>query len=420
MSYAQFERYPLAHWARGLKHSALQEMLLAGSRPGILSLAMGLPAAELFPAAAFSEALTKVLASNPRALQYGPPFQPLKKHVVTLMAKRGVSCSEEQVFLTSGAQQGTNLLARLLLEQGSQVIVEEKLYPGFQQVLQPYEPEILPVPTDLDTGMDVDAVEGLLKDGARPALIYAIPDGHNPLSVSMSVEKRRRLVKLAKDYCVPILEDDPYGFLSYEENTEPLIAFENQWVFYVGTFSKILAPALRTGWLVVPEALVSLLATVKEATDINIAPLNQPAIAAYLDTGEFDEHLSMLKREYRLRRDAMIDSLELLMPEDTRFQKPACGLFVWVELPPGIDSGDLLARAIAEEQLVFVPGHGFSTADRPCPKNSLRLNFSSNSVDRITDGIERLARVLNRQQPGPIISAQCHKAAQKAQQIEAN
>jgi 2-aminoadipate transaminase len=346
-----------------------------------------------------------VLATDPRALQYGPPFQPLKKHVIKLMEKRGVFCREEQVFLTSGAQQGTNLLAGLLLEHGSRVIVEEKLYPGFQQVLQPYEPEIFTVATDLATGMDVDAVERLLHDGLRPALIYVIADGHNPMAVSMSREKRRHLTRLARRYRVPILEDDPYGFLSYEENVEPLLALESDWVFYVGTFSKILAPALRTGWLIVPESLGNLLATVKEAADINIAPLNQRAISAYLDTGVFDEHLEMLKREYRIRRDAMLSALELLMPEGARWEKPACGLFVWVELPAGVDSSELLVKAISEEQLVFVPGQGFSTAERPCPKNSVRLNFSSNSVDRIAEGIKRLARALDRHQARPMISA---------------
>jgi 2-aminoadipate transaminase len=388
---------PFAKWTRGLKHSALQDMLVAGSRPGVLSLALGLPAAELFPAAAYSEAITKVLAGDPRALQYGPPFQPLKKHIVALMAQRGVLCREEQVFLTAGAQQGTNLLARLLLEQRSQVIVEEKMYPGFKQVLQPYEPHILIVPTDLATGMDVDAVERLLFGGARPALIYAIADGHNPLAVSMSREKRERLASLARRYRVPIIEDDPYGFLFYESNAQPpLLAFDSEWVFYVGTFSKILAPALRTGWLVVPESLINLLATVKEAADINTAPLNQRAISAYLDTGLLDEHLSMLRREYRTRRDAMLQSLESLMPDDTRWQQPASGLFVWVELPAEVDSGALLAQAIAEEQLVFVPGYTFNITEGPCLKNSVRLNFSNQSVDRIADGIARLARVLNR------------------------
>jgi 2-aminoadipate transaminase len=378
-------------------------LLVAGSRPGILSLAMGLPAADFFPAAAYSEALAKVLATDPRALQYGPPFEPLKKQIVKLMEMRGVWCREEQVFLTSGAQQGTNLLARLLMEQGSQVIVEEKLYPGFQQVLQPYQPEILTVPTDPATGIDVDAVERLLRDGAEPALIYVISGGHNPLSVSISREKRIRLAKLARRYCVPIVEDDPYGFLSYEENAEPLVAFENEWVFYVGTFSKILAPALRTGWLIVPPSLVSLLATVKEAADINIAPLNQRAISHYLDTGLFDEHLSMLRREYRKRRDAMLEALELMMPDDAHWQTPDCGLFIWVDLPSGVDSGALLAQAIDQEQLVFVPGHSFSTANRPCAKNSVRLNFSSNPVDQLTEGVTRLVRVLARHRFGPMI-----------------
>lgn len=388
----------LATWARELKHSALQDMLVDGSRPGILSLALGLPAAELFPVEPYSEAVKHVLSSDPRALQYGPPYEPLKKHIVKLMAQRGVNCRPEQIFLTAGAQQGTNMLARLLVEQHSQVIVEEKTFTGFQQVLEPYQPEILTVPTDLATGMDVDAVEKLLVAGARPALIYAIADGHNPLAVSMSREKRIKLAKLARRYQVPVIEDDPYGFIAYNGYEEPpLCAFDNEWVFYVGTFSKIMAPALRTGWLVVPESLVTFLATVKESTDINTAPLSQRAISAYLDAGHLDQHLSELKVEYRKRRDAMIDALIKEMPEGTRWQKPGSGLFVWVELPSDVHTGELLRRAIDEEQLVFIPGHAFAVNGHECPKNSMRLNFSNNSVDRLSDGVARLARVLKRQ-----------------------
>lgn len=410
MSYAHTVSQPesfLAKWTRGLHRSALQDMLTAGSRPGVLSLALGLPAAELFPAAAYAEAVAKVLAGDPRCLQYSPPFQPLKKHVVALMAKRGVTCREEQVFLTAGGQQGMNLLARLMLEQGSQVIVEEKVYPGFRQVLEPYEPEILTVPTDPATGMDVDAVEQLLSGGARPAMIYAITDGHNPLAVSMSRDKRERLAKLARQYRVPIIEDDPYGFLFYENDAEPpMLSFEDEWVFYVGTFSKIMAPALRTGWLVVPESLTGLLATVKEASDINTSPLSQRAISAYLDTGLLDEHLLTLRREYRIRRDAMLEALDASMPEGARWQKPAGGLFVWVDLPPDVDSGELLGRAIEEEQLVFVPGHAFGIDQRPCPKNSVRLNFSNNSPERLADGVARFARVLSktRSRPGASVA----------------
>src|SRR5215207_2792509 len=256
-------------------------MLVASARPGVLSFALGLPAAELFPAAEYSEALAHVLASDPRALQYGPPFRPLKQHVLRLMADRGVNCREEQVFLTAGAQQGVNLLAHLLVEPGSTVIVEEMAYTGCQQVLQVTQADVLTVPTDFKTGIDVDAVERLLEGGAQPALIYVVPDGHNPLSVSMSLEKRMRLVELARAYSVPIVEDDAYGFLYYDSPTPPLRALDDEWVLYVGTFSKIMAPALRTGWVVVPEALTSHLAILKEATDIDTAPLNQRAISAY-------------------------------------------------------------------------------------------------------------------------------------------
>jgi 2-aminoadipate transaminase len=394
----------LANWARELKHSALQDMLVDGSRPGILSLALGLPAAELFPVELYSEAVKHVLSTDPRALQYGPPFEPLKKHIVKLMARRGVECREEQIFLTAGAQQGTNLLARLLVEQHSQVILEEKTFTGFQQVLEPYQPRILTVPTDLATGMDVDAVERLLVEGAKPSLIYAIADGHNPLAVCMSREKRIKLARLARKYRVPVIEDDPYGFISYNGHEEPpLCAFDHEWIFYVGTFSKIMAPALRTGWLVVPEPLLTFLATVKEATDINTAPLNQRAISAYLDGGHLEPHLSKLTCEYRRRRDVMIDALIEEMPEGTRWQNPGSGLFVWVELPSGVDTGALLRQAIEEEQLVFIPGHAFAVNGHECPKNSMRLNFSNNPVDRLADGVARLARVLKRQRATALV-----------------
>jgi 2-aminoadipate transaminase len=222
----------LAGWTKSIKRSALQDMLVASARPDILSFALGLPAPELFPAADYSEAVAQVLASDARALQYGPPFRPLKQHVVRLMAERGVECREEQVFLTSGGQQGVNLLARLLIEPGSTVIVEEMAYTGCQQVLYASQAEILTVPTDFKTGVDVDAIQRLLEMGERPALIYVVPDGHNPLAVSMSREKRRRLVELASTYCVPVIEDDAYGFLYYDSPVPPLRALDHEWILY--------------------------------------------------------------------------------------------------------------------------------------------------------------------------------------------
>src|SRR5678816_3347121 len=230
----------LAGWARGLKQSALQQMLVATARPGIISFALGMPAVELFPTKALAEAAERVLSVNTGALQYSPPLQSLKQHVRELMKWRGVDCREEQIFLTAGAQQGMSLLSRLLLEPGGSVVTEELIYSGFQQVLEPFQPHVLTVSTDAETGMDVDAVEQCLRGGVRPSFIYSITDGHNPLSVRLHPSKRARLVELAEQYRVPVIEDDAYGFLCYENPLPPLRALSERWVYYVGSFSNCL------------------------------------------------------------------------------------------------------------------------------------------------------------------------------------
>ena len=395
MSNAVLTKTPRAAWAQTIEQSVLQEMLEASARPGILSFALGLPAAELFPAEKYRESMNHVLSTNPRALQYGPPLPALRKQIVKLMELRGVRCSEEQIFLTAGAQQGTHMLARLLLDPGGCIVTEEMTYPGFQQVLQPYCPRVLSVSTDRATGMNVDELERLLAAGEKPALIYAVTDGHNPLSVSMSLEKRRQLVQLARRYCVPIIEDDPYGFLYYGERPlPPLRAFDNEWVYYVGTFSKILAPSLRAGWIVVPEELVAPLSIIKESIDINMAPLTQHVIADYLATGHLEQHVQMLRQEYRARRDALDLALQKHFPGDSVWQTPQSGVFIWVELAENVDTGDLLRVAIDTEKVAFIPGFAFNTTAKSCARNTMRLNFSNSSVELIAEGIARLGRCL--------------------------
>jgi 2-aminoadipate transaminase len=394
-SILEMRELALAKWTGKIKRSALQDMLVKASGPDVLSLALGLPAAELFPKEECLASLAHVLATEPRALQYQPPLQSLKRHVVALMAQRGVKCLEEQVFLTAGAQQGLSLLTRLLLDTGAQVLTEELTYTGFQQALQPYEPQLLTVPTNLETGMDVDAVERLLSEGARPSLIYSVTDGHNPLGVSMSLAKRQRLVEVARQYCVPIIEDDPYGFLCYEpEMLPPLRAFDEEWVFYVGTFSKLLAPAFRAGWIIVRESLIPHLAIIKEASDIDMSTLSHRAINAYLDAGHLPAHLEQLRKEYGRRRDAMLQALENHFPGEALWHKPDSGFFVWVELPERLDAGRILEVAIESERVAFIPGQAFCATEETYAHNCLRLNFSNNSVERIEDGVSRLARVL--------------------------
>jgi 2-aminoadipate transaminase len=393
---------PLAHWAQHMKRSVLREMLAVVAQPGILSFAGGLPAPELFPTREYAQAVAYVLATDRGALQYGPPYAPLKRHIVHLMAQRGVSCSENQVFLTSGAQQGLDILARLFLNPGGPMVLEERVYTGIQQAVAPLQPEILTVATDLQTGLDVDAVARYLELGARPALIYVNADCHNPLGVSLSPEKRRRLVDLACRYGFAIVEDDPYGFLNYDGRAElPLAALDSRFVFYLGSFSKILAPALRLGWMVAPEALVPKLTVIKEANDLESSALTQRTVCAYLDAGHLPAHLDDLCREYRRRRDAMLLALEHHLPATARWTRPAGGMFIWVELPGQVDTAALLRAAVEQEKVAFIPGHAFCADQRPLLPGQLcraahcmRLNFSNCTPEKIEDGIARLGRVI--------------------------
>ena len=392
----------LARWARASGTSALQTMLSVGTRPGTISFALGLPAPELFPTADYGRAAEAALAEDPRALQYQPPHEPLKRHVVELMRQRGVECVPEQVFLTAGAQQAVALVARILLDPGGEVLTETLCYTGFQQAVEPFTPRYLTVGTDLETGMDVEAVAALLAGGARPAFIYTVPNGHNPLAVSLSAEKRARLAEIARTYEVPVVEDDPYGFLWYDGPPAPPIrAFDAEWVIHAGSFSKILAPGLRLGWLVVPEELVPLLAIAKEASDINTATLAQRAAAKYLDGGHLPAHLAALRREYRLRRDTMLAAMEAHFPAGTRWRTPDSGMFVWVELPQGTDAGEVLRIALEREGVAFVPGHAFAADGSRTASDCLRLNFSHSTPAVIEEGIARLARTLESAGAGP-------------------
>ncbi|HKC88544.1 MAG TPA: PLP-dependent aminotransferase family protein, partial [Blastocatellia bacterium] len=238
-----------------IQGSAMREMFTMIMNPDLLSFALGLPAPELFPLANYRDAAIRVLDTDPQALQYQVRPGPLKRHLQQLMASRGVNCREDLIFLTAGAQQATHLLVNLLMERGAQTIFEELTYEGLHLALQPLRPQSIIAPTRVETGIDLDVVEDQLKRGARPAFIYTITDGHNPLGLSLSQAARIRLIELARRFRVPIVEDDVFGLLNYDGPAlSPMRALDDEWVFYIGSFSKILAPALRVGWIIAPDA----------------------------------------------------------------------------------------------------------------------------------------------------------------------
>ncbi|HVT17480.1 MAG TPA: PLP-dependent aminotransferase family protein [Thermoanaerobaculia bacterium] len=375
----------------------LREILERASRPGVISFAVGLPALELLPVHELAAAQGRVLPGLPAALQYAVSYAPLRRQIVDLMAARGVECGPEQVFLTSGAQQGMDLLARLLVESGDHVLLEETVYEGIQLALRGRAPRLLTVPTDPETGLQVSAVERWLEGGMRPAMLYTIPDGHNPLGVSQSAGTRRRLIELARDFAFPVVEDDAYGLLYYgEAPPPPLRALDGSWAFYLGSFSKILAPALRAGWMVVPEELVPQLSVLKHAADLDTPSLSQRIISAYLEAGGLAAHLEMVRAEYRRRRDVMLGCLAAALPPSVRWTRPRSGMFIWVELPREIDAAALLEEAITSEGVAFSPGEVFAVGGSRHADHCLRLCFTTCPPDQIAEGIERLGRVVER------------------------
>lgn len=386
--------YPLANWIQALQPSALQDLLAAGN-DNMISFALGLPSEEFFPVEAFQRATAECIAANPAVLQYGTTTSRLKQHIVRIMQMRGVQCREEQIFLTAGAQQGLSVLSHLFLQFGGQIVTESLTYTGIMRVVSPLEPTIVTIPTSKEEGIDVNALEYQLRSGLRPAFIYLVADGHNPLGVCISREKRQYLADLVQRYQVPLIEDDPYGFLSFGTALPPVRAFNDRWVFYVGSLSKILSPALRIGWIIAPEELISKLSAVKEAMDLDVATFAQHAATWFLEHEDLAMHLRRLQQGYRQRRDITEAGLEQYIPAEVSWCKPICGMYFWLELPSYIDTGALLKRAVMEERVAFTPGHAFC-ADPGCPaSNCLRVCFSHCPLDRIEEGLTRLGRVLH-------------------------
>ena len=381
---------------KDLRASDIREILKVTQQPEVISFAGGLPASELLPAAEMAELARDVLADDGvRALQYGPTegMQVLRELIANrLQSLWALRRSTDEVLIVSGSQQALDLSGKVFLDKGDIVLCESPTYLGAISAFRAYRPRFVEVPTD-DDGMVPGELESRLSSLDRVKLIYVVPDFQNPSGRRWSLERRRDLAELAARFGVPVIEDAPYAELCYDGSPLPPVASfdEAGLVILLGTFSKILSPGLRLGWVVADSEILQRYVLVKQGVDLHTSSLTQLLAAHFMLENDLEAHITRLCDVYRGRRDAMLAALDEHFPKDVSFTRPAGGLFLWVELPEGMNARRLLERAL-EERVAFVPGESFFPGGGN--ENTLRLNFSAMPEERITEGIRRLDRVL--------------------------
>ncbi len=393
---------PVFRFARRTAHvkpSAIREILKTTVAPEIISFAGGLPAPELFPVESIAAATQHVLThAGPAALQYSTTegHRPLREWICQHLGETvGFTPAPDDVLITSGSQQGLDLVARALLDPGDTVLVENPAYVGALQAFQAAEANIVALPSD-DEGMLPAALDEALRSAKnRPKLIYLIPNFQNPTGTSLSLERRTLLVAIAATHGMPILEDDPYGRLRYTGQHLPALSAlpggEN--CIYLGTTSKIMAPGLRVAWLVTRDRVLrEQLITLKQSCDLHTSSFAQAVAHRWLtQPGALDTHVTKLCATYARRRDTMLAALARHLPAGCTWTQPAGGLFLWARLPEAIDTLALLPAA-TQQKIAYVPGAPFWVGD--APRNTLRLNFSNASESNIEKGICRLGEVV--------------------------
>ena len=390
-----------AERTEGMRASDIREILKVTAQPDIISLAGGLPAPELFPVDEYRRAFEWVLETDGAvALQYGPSegYRPLRALLAERLSSFGMACTPDDVLVTNGSQQALDLIGKIFLNPGDTVLVEKPTYLGALQAFNQYQATYAAVPMDED-GMCVDDVEHALtragKNGQRIKFIYALPNFQNPTGRTMSLARRQRLVELADQFGVPIIEDDPYGELRYEGQALPTLKSldRHDSVIYLGTFSKILAPGFRLGWILAGPQVQEILLHGKQPSDLHTGMAQQMATYQVAKDGFVDEHVKHIIDFYRERRDVMLRAIEEHFPPAAHYTRPAGGLFVWAELPAHIDTRELLLDAI-QEKVAFVPGQGFHSDFSGT--NTMRLNFSNVPPDQLREGVRRLGLAIQR------------------------
>ena len=379
----------------GMTTSVIRDILKTAQAPDAISMSGGWPDAALFPAERMAIIAEEALAERPQlALQYGPTqgLAELRALLAERMRAKGVACHADDIVITTGSQQGLDLIGRVLIDRGDRILVENPTFVGALQSFRTYGAEFVGVPMD-DDGILPDALAGAAQEsGAKCA--YLIPTYQNPTGATMPPQRRQDVLSALLAADVPIIEDDPYGELCYEGTTSTPIAAMAAGrgsVIYLGTFSKTLAPGLRLAWAVCPPDVAQQLVMAKQGADLHTSTLSQAIAIGFLERGWLDEQIGLIRATYQQRRDAMVAALRQELPSEATFGVPQGGLFLWLRLPERIDTTALLARAV-EHKVVFVPGAPFLVDGRG--RNCLRLTFASLTPERIHQGIRSLAQVV--------------------------
>jgi 2-aminoadipate transaminase len=415
----ELERYQnlFAERTHGMRSSAMRDMMSLTERPEVISLAGGLPETRTFPPELYAKLMSKVAAeSTARALQYGPTegMACTVECIVQVMAAEGTSVDPDEVLVTTGGQQVIDLMCKALIDPGDTIVAEAPTYPGAVPTFDAYQANVVQIEMDSD-GMPIDELEATLdrldSEGRKPKLIYTIPNFQNPGGVTMSLARRHRLVEVARERELLVLEDNPYGLLRYEGDSLPTLhsldalaakrGGASDFVVYLGTFSKILSPGVRLGWAVAPRPVLEKLNLCKQGADLCSSPVTQLFVAAYFaertsgGVPTWLAHLESLKELYRARRDAMLEALGAHFGSSASWTRPQGGLFIWATLPDFIDTTDLLARALESEGVAFVPGRAAYLDGRGA--SSMRLNFAGVPEQDIREGIRRIGKVVREQ-----------------------
>jgi 2-aminoadipate transaminase len=379
-----------------MSSSIIRELLKLTAQPDIISFAGGLPAPETFPVREFQEACDYVLRNEgAKALQYGPTegYAPLRQYLVDRMRKYGVPAEEENILLTNGSQQALDLIGKVFVDKGTLVCTERPTYLGALQAWNAYEADYCTVPLD-NQGMLVEELEASILR-CRPKFIYVLPNFHNPAGVTMSEERRRRLVEIAFKHDLFIIEDDPYGELRFEgEDIVPIVTLAKERTIYVCTFSKTLSPGIRLGWIVAPQKVIGRLVQAKQAADLHTSTFIQMVANDICQRGILRQHVKHIRATYSERRNAMLDAMAEFFPEEVKWTQPQGGLFLWVTTPPKIDTVDQFKVAIAEK-VAYVPGNAFYPEESE-GRHNMRLNFSYCKPEIIVEGIRRLGIALKK------------------------